>query len=81
MRACLCGIRPEHFQLDPDGIDCEVAVVEPTGSESLIVARANGQHLTAAFKDRLEVRPGDRIKLKPDLKKLHFFDSEGRRIA
>ena len=79
--ASTCGIRPEHFQLDADGIDCEVAVVEPTGSETLVIARVNGQQLTAVFKDRLDVHPGDRINLRPDPSKLHFFDAEGQRLG
>nr|WP_295883076.1 sn-glycerol-3-phosphate ABC transporter ATP-binding protein UgpC [uncultured Devosia sp.] len=78
--ATACGIRPEHFQLDAGGLDCEVVVVEPTGSETLVISRLNGQSITAVFKDRLDVRPGDRINLKPDPDKLHFFDAEGRRL-
>ncbi|UYN98951.1 MAG: sn-glycerol-3-phosphate ABC transporter ATP-binding protein UgpC [Devosia sp.] len=78
--ATTCGIRPEHFERTADGLDCEVAVVEPTGSETLVIARTRGQQITAVFKDRLDVRPGDRIGLRPDPAKLHFFDAEGRRM-
>ena len=76
-----CGVRPEHFRLDSGGLECEVAVVEPTGSETLVLARVTGQAITAVFKDRLNVRPGDRIALKPDPSKLHFFDGEGLRLG
>jgi multiple sugar transport system ATP-binding protein len=78
--ATTCGIRPEHFELGTGELDCEIAVVEPTGSETLLLSRVNGQQLTAVFKDRLNVRPGERIKLRPDPSKLHFFDAEGQRL-
>src|ERR1700680_980831 len=31
------GVRPEHFTLSDDGVDAEVQVVEPTGSETQLV--------------------------------------------
>ncbi len=78
--AVTCGIRPEHFQLGTGELDCEVAVVEPTGSETLVLSRTNGQSVTAVFKDRLSVKPGERITLRPDPAKLQFFDADGRRL-
>ncbi len=78
--AVTCGIRPEHFELGTGELDCEVAVVEPTGSETLVLSRTNGQSVTAVFKDRLSVKPGERITLRPDPAKLQFFDADGRRL-
>jgi len=78
--ATACGIRPEHLQIDANGLDCDVVVVEPTGSETLVIARVNGQQITAVFKDRLDARPGERIRLRPDPAKLHFFDQAGQRL-
>src|SRR6187549_2084147 len=37
------GVRPEHFHLDPNGVDAEVLTVEPTGSETQVVAKFAGQ--------------------------------------
>ena len=46
-RPAVYGIRPEHFRLRGDGVPAEVVVVEPTGSETQVVAkrRRAGNHL------------------------------------
>ena len=36
------GVRPEHFQLNPDGLPAKVHVVEPTGSETQVLAEFAG---------------------------------------
>jgi len=33
------GVRPEHLRLDPDGIAAKLIVVEPTGSETMVVTK------------------------------------------
>jgi multiple sugar transport system ATP-binding protein len=69
------GIRPEHLELSgEDGIEVEVAVVEPTGSETLVVSRLGGREIQAAFRERHRFRPGERIKLRPRAQALHLFD-------
>jgi multiple sugar transport system ATP-binding protein len=79
--ATTCGIRPEHFHLGADALDGEAVVVEPTGSETQVIGRVGGQQITAVFRDRPDVRPGDRLTLRPDPDKLHFFDATGRRLG
>ena len=75
------GVRPEHLELADDGIEAEIVVVEPTGSETLIVARIGTQELIAVFRDRREVRPGEKIHLRPRASAAHLFDKDsGRRI-
>ena len=75
------GIRPEHLDIADDGIEVEVAVVEPTGSETQIVARIGTQEIIAVFRDRHEVEPGDRIHLRPRANLAHLFDKDtGRRL-
>ncbi|MBN8982658.1 MAG: sn-glycerol-3-phosphate ABC transporter ATP-binding protein UgpC [Pseudomonadota bacterium] len=75
------GIRPEHLEFADDGIDAEVVVVEPTGSETQIVARIGTQDLIAVIRDRRPVKPGDKIKLRPNAKAAHVFDKEtGKRL-
>jgi multiple sugar transport system ATP-binding protein len=54
--AALYGIRPEHFALSTageGGLPVEVVVVEPTGSETQVVASLAGQSLTAVFRERI----------------------------
>ncbi len=75
------GVRPEHLELADDGIDVVVAVVEPTGSETQVVARMGTQEIVAVFRDRHPVAPGDRIKLRPRAGLAHLFDKDtGRRL-
>ena len=72
----LYGIRPEHLKLvsDGDGIATEVVVVEPTGSEILVVARMAGAEIQAAFHERHDFKPGQKIGLRPQLEMVHLFD-------
>ncbi|WP_420131036.1 ABC transporter ATP-binding protein [Rhodopseudomonas sp.] len=75
------GIRPEHLDFADSGIEAEVAVVEPTGSETQIVARVGTQELIAVFRERHQVQPGDIIHLQPRPQVAHLFDKEtGQRL-
>jgi multiple sugar transport system ATP-binding protein len=74
------GVRPEHFSLDPQGLPAEILTVEPTGSETQVVARFAGQEIMGAFRERIDARPGTVLKIRPDT--VHIFDSaSGERIA
>ena len=78
----LYGVRPEHCALAPAGLPVEVVVVEPTGADTQLYCRFNGQDLTATIKDRTDCRPGDRIHLAPDLARAHVFDAvSGKRLV
>ena len=82
-QAVIYGIRPEHLEFGSggDGIDAEVVVVEPTGSETQIVARIGTQDIIAIFRDRRAVSPGDTIHLKPRGSAAHLFDKDtGKRL-
>ncbi len=75
------GIRPEHLEFADDGIEAEVVVVEPTGSETQIVARIGKQDIIAVIRDRRPVKPGDKVKLRPVPSAAHIFDKEtGKRL-
>ena len=71
------GIRPEHLVPGKDGMVGEVAVVEPTGSETHVVARALGRDVTAVLRERLDFRPGEEIRLRADASDIHLFDRKG----
>jgi len=78
------GTRPEHLELagESDGIEVAVEVVEPTGSETLLVGTMAGQTVQAAFRERHRFRPGQRIRLRPRLEYVHVFDAvTGARIV
>jgi multiple sugar transport system ATP-binding protein len=80
------GIRPEHFTIADDGAEAEVQVIEPTGSETQVVAKIggqeNGQDIIAVFRERHPFKPGDKIRLKPDPRLVHLFDeATGHRLT
>lgn len=80
------GIRPEHFTIADDGAEAEVQVIEPTGSETQVVAKLggqeNGQDIIAVFRERHTFQPGDKIRLKPDPRLVHLFDeTSGQRLT
>jgi multiple sugar transport system ATP-binding protein len=80
----LCGIRPEHITLTGgDGpIAGNVVVVEPTGAETQVVCRLGTLDVIAMQRDRVACRPGDRIGLTPDPRRIHVFDAaSGSRLA
>ena len=75
------GIRPEHFVLDSGGFEARVEVVEPTGSETQVMATVGGQPITAVFRERITAQPGDVIRLGLQRAFTHLFDpATGRRV-
>ncbi|MDH4060902.1 MAG: sn-glycerol-3-phosphate ABC transporter ATP-binding protein UgpC [Aquincola sp.] len=80
-RALVYGIRPEHLDLAEDGFEAEVVVIEPTGSETQLVARLGEQEVIAIFRERHAFAPGQKIRLKPRAPVAHLFDAtSGQRI-
>jgi multiple sugar transport system ATP-binding protein len=71
------GFRPEHLTVTDgdEGIGVEVVVVEPTGSEIHVAATHGADAVTAVFRERLALSPGQRIRLSPDLARAHLFDA------
>ena len=81
-RPVVYGVRPEHFQLAADGVPARVNVIEPTGSETQVMAEFAGGNIIAAFRERVSARPGETIHITPDPTLVHVFDAEtGQRFA
>ena len=81
-RPVVYGIRPEHFQLDGAGVPAKVHVIEPTGSETQVMAEFAGGNIIAAFRERISARPGEIIRITPDPALVHVFDAAtGQRLA
>ncbi|MGN6489744.1 MAG: ABC transporter ATP-binding protein, partial [Devosia sp.] len=78
--ATIYGIRPEHLKLDPNGIEIEVVVLEPTGSETSVLANLGKQHFTGIFRERINAAPGSKLKVSPDVNLVHLFDANGKRV-
>jgi multiple sugar transport system ATP-binding protein len=80
-RPAVYGIRPEHFTIADDGAEAEIVVVEPTGSETQVIAKLGGEQVIAVFRERHQFNPGDRVRLKPDPALVHLFDeTTGKRL-
>lgn len=76
------GVRPEHFLLNAEGVPAKVNVVEPTGSETQVMAELGGTPIVCAFRERVSARPGESIRITPDPALVHLFDAEtGQRFA
>ncbi|MDA8455472.1 sn-glycerol-3-phosphate ABC transporter ATP-binding protein UgpC [Acidovorax sp. GBBC 3334] len=80
----LYGTRPEHFALadSQDGaLPARVVVVEPTGAETQVALSvggsggSGGHGVLAAFRDRIAVRPGEALWLRPQAAQAHLFDA------
>ncbi|RUU50969.1 sn-glycerol-3-phosphate ABC transporter ATP-binding protein UgpC [Mesorhizobium sp. M2C.T.Ca.TU.002.02.1.1] len=75
------GVRPEHLEIHPDGVEAKVSVVEPTGSETLAFVRFGEGEMVALFRERHDFKPGDTLKLRPRLDQVHLFDAgTGKRL-
>jgi multiple sugar transport system ATP-binding protein len=80
-RPIVYGVRPEHFTLADEGLEAEIMVVEPTGSEVQVVAKLGGEAVVAVFRERHHFKPGDVVRLRPDARLVHLFDGlSGQRI-
>jgi multiple sugar transport system ATP-binding protein len=71
------GTRPEHMELtgEGEGVATEVVVVEPTGADTQVFSKIAGVEVTSVFRDRHAFRPGERIRLRPDVARAHLFDA------
>ncbi len=73
------GVRPEHLLLanTPEAADLEavVAVVEPTGADTLAVVRLGTTNLSVLFRDRVDLTPGATLPLRLAPDRVHLFDA------
>jgi multiple sugar transport system ATP-binding protein len=75
------GLRPEHVRFDADGIPAHVVVTEPTGAETMVIARLGGSEVTLMFHERIHASPGDTLRIAIDASAVHIFDKEtGQRL-
>ena len=58
-RKVIYGVRPEHLEIDKDGVAARISVVEPTGSETLVFLRFGEGEIVALFRERHDFKPGD----------------------
>jgi multiple sugar transport system ATP-binding protein len=82
-RDVIFGIRPEHIRLDPiGGLLCAVSLVEPTGSETHVVAHAGETEIIALLRERTDIHEGETVRLSLDASQAHFFETaSGGRLS
>jgi multiple sugar transport system ATP-binding protein len=81
-QAVVYGIRPEHFELSDRGVEAEVLVLEPTGSETQATLKIAGETVTAVFRERIFAKQGEKIRVMPNPEHVHLFDPDsGKRLC
>jgi multiple sugar transport system ATP-binding protein len=73
------GVRPEHLEVGK-GLDIKISVTEPTGPEIHIYGDMGGDEICAVVRERIELKRGQLLGLKPMDGKVHLFDSVSGRV-
>ncbi len=68
------GVRPEHLEVG-SGFDIKVSVTEPTGPEIHIYGDMGADEICAVVRERIELKRGQTLGLKPMDGKVHLFDA------
>ncbi len=80
-RALVYGIRPEHIRAATGGLSARVGIVEGTGSEIYAKLDCGGEDISCLFRERLNIRFGDKIEIGIDPASIHLFDkASGKRL-
>jgi multiple sugar transport system ATP-binding protein len=76
------GVRPEDVQPDPQGpFSGEVVLIEPLGVETILYIQVGEQRLLSVVSGIAGYRNGETIRFQLAPERLHYFDSDGRRVA
>ena len=82
-RIVTAGLRPEHLQWQDNamggGLSGAAQVVEPLGSDTLVVFGVAGCELQARLPPRVVRRPGDLVSVGIAPQSIHLFDPESQR--
>jgi ABC-type sugar transport system ATPase subunit len=85
-REVIFGLRPEHLvwdekRSDPRAIEVSVSLIEPLGTDTLVFFEVSGLEMVARLPPEAVRSPGERVRLRPDLRRMHLFDpASGDRI-
>ena len=83
----MVGLRPESFELAPDGVPATVQVVEEIGADAYIFCTAEVGGFETKLVARSDARripaQGERVHLRPQAEQAHLFhpDSQERVTA
>jgi multiple sugar transport system ATP-binding protein len=80
--ALLLGIRPEDVRPDPEGKYAgQVVLKEPLGVETVLHLKSGNQTLLSLVPGMSDAKIGDTLAFNIADTKLHFFDSNNRRVS
>jgi multiple sugar transport system ATP-binding protein len=85
-RDVIFGLRPEHLawikgDMDEATVEVAATVIEPLGSDTLVFFEIAGIEMVARVPSEAVQHAGDRVRLRPDLRRMHLFDpATGKRI-
>jgi multiple sugar transport system ATP-binding protein len=84
-REVIFGLRPEHLvwseNADSRAIDVTVTLIEPLGTDTLVFFEIAGLEMVARLPPEAVRHPGERVRIRPDLRRMHLFDpASGARI-
>jgi len=89
-RKVILGVRPENLteydaqhtdaRQEIGVVDATVEVVEPTGADTMVVARLGEREVIAGFAADATVRVGERVQLAVNMAKICLFDPDTERL-
>jgi len=82
-QAVTLGVRPEHLLPMPGGpVSLKADIVEPTGDETNLYGKVDGELVCLRVHQRLSTKPGETVALAWPLDRIHVFDTDsGARVA
>jgi multiple sugar transport system ATP-binding protein len=78
-RSMRFGIRPEHISVankNAGGIEAQVILTEPLGSDTLALLHFGAIELTGRFPPDTGLKPGMKVRVSLAMSKFHLFDEE-----
>jgi multiple sugar transport system ATP-binding protein len=73
------GVRPEHLEVG-EGLNIKISVTEPTGPEIHIYGDMGADEICAVVRERIELKRGQVLGLKPMAGKVHLFDAASGKV-
>jgi len=72
----LYGVRPEALRIVPHGtgIEATVVLIEPLGSETLVILSVAGEELQLLLRERATMALGQKLEILPVPDSVHLFD-------
>jgi multiple sugar transport system ATP-binding protein len=78
-QAIVFGVRPEHLEVG-QGINIKISVTEPTGPEIHIYGDMGEDEICAVVRERIDLKRGQTLGLKPMDGKVHLFDAASGQV-